>query len=149
VKQETRLCSRCFSLTESDPCGVCADPRRSGDVICVVEEPADLLAVERAGEFRGHYHVLHGALAPLDGIGPDDLKIQPLVERIRGEVVREVILATNPTAEGEATALYVAKQLKPLGVRVTRIARGLPVGADLEYADALTVGRAIEGRREM
>jgi len=149
VKQDTRLCSRCFALTESDPCGVCDDPRRSGDVICVVEDPADLLAVERAGEFRGHYHVLHGALAPLDGIGPDDLKIQPLVERIRLGTVLEVILATNPTAEGEATALYVAQQVKPLGVRVTRIARGLPVGADLEYADALTVGRAIEGRREM
>jgi len=149
VKQETRLCSRCFSLTETDPCGVCADPRRSSELICVVEDPADLLAVERAGEFRGQYHVLHGALAPLDGIGPDDLKIQPLVERIRRETVREVILATNPTAEGEATALYVAQQVKPLGVRVTRIARGLPVGADLEYADALTVGRAIEGRREM
>jgi recombination protein RecR len=149
VKQETRLCSRCFSLTEADPCGVCADPRRSSELICVVEDPADLLAVERAGEFRGQYHVLHGALAPLDGIGPDDLKIQPLVERIRRETVREVILATNPTAEGEATALYVAQQVKPLGVRVTRIARGLPVGADLEYADALTVGRAIEGRREM
>ena len=149
VKQETRLCSRCFALTEADPCGVCADPRRSGDVICVVEEPADLLAIERAGEFRGHYHVLHGALSPLDGIGPDELKIQPLLERLRSEVVHEVIVATNPTAEGEATALYLAKQMKPLGVRVTRIARGLPVGADLEYADALTVGRAIEGRREM
>ena len=149
VKQQTRLCSRCFSLTEDDPCGLCADPRRTGDVICVVEDPADLLAIERAGEFRGHYHVLHGALAPLDGIGPDDLKIQPLIDRLQREVIREVILATNPTAEGEATALYVAKQVKPLGVRVTRIARGLPVGADLEYVDALTVGRAIEGRREM
>jgi recombination protein RecR len=149
VKHETRLCSRCFALTETDPCGVCIDPRRAGDVICVVEDPADLLAIERAGEFRGHYHVLHGALSPLDGIGPDDLKIQPLLERLRSEVVQEVIVATNPTAEGEATALYLAKQVKPLGVRVTRIARGLPVGADLEYADALTVGRAIEGRREM
>jgi recombination protein RecR len=149
VKHETRLCSRCFALTEADPCGVCADPRRTGDVICVVEDPADLLAIERAGEFRGHYHVLHGALSPLDGIGPDDLKIQPLLDRLRREVVQEVIVATNPTAEGEATALYVAKQVKPLGVRVTRIARGLPVGADLEYVDALTVGRAMEGRREM
>jgi recombination protein RecR len=149
VKHETRLCSRCFALTEADPCGMCVDPRRTGDVICVVEDPADLLAIERAGEFRGHYHVLHGALAPLDGIGPDDLKIQPLLERLRREVVHEVIVATNPTADGEATALYLAKQVKPLGVRVTRIARGLPVGADLEYADALTVGRAIEGRREM
>jgi recombination protein RecR len=149
VKHETRLCSRCFALTEADPCGMCVDPRRTGDVICVVEDPADLLAIERAGEFRGHYHVLHGALSPLDGIGPDDLKIRPLLERLRREVVQEVIVATNPTAEGEATALYLAKEVKPLGVRVTRIARGLPVGADLEYADALTVGRAIEGRREM
>jgi len=149
VKHETRLCSRCFALTEADPCGVCVDPRRTGDVICVVEDPADLLAIERAGEFRGHYHVLHGALSPLDGVGPDDLKIRPLLERLRREVVQEVIVATNPTAEGEATALYLAKQVKPLGVRVTRIARGLPVGADLEYADALTVGRAIEGRQEM
>jgi recombination protein RecR len=149
VKQETRLCSECFALTETDPCGVCSDPRRSADVICVVEEPADLLAVERAGEFRGRYHVLHGALAPLDGIGPDDLKIQALLARLRRVMVHEVILATNPTAEGEATALYVAKQVKPLGIRVTRIARGLPVGADLEYVDALTVGRALEGRRDM
>jgi recombination protein RecR len=149
VKQETRLCSECFSLTEADPCGVCADPRRSAEVICVVEEPADLLAIERAGEFRGRYHVLHGVLAPLDGIGPDDLKIQPLLARLRGTTVQEVIVATNPTAEGDATALYVATQVKPLGVRVTRIARGLPVGADLEYADSLTVGRALEGRRDM
>lgn len=149
VKHETRLCSQCFSLTETDPCGVCVDPRRTPEVICVVEDPADLLAIERAGEFRGHYHVLHGALAPLDGIGPDDLKIQPLLDRLRRAVVHEVIVATNPTAEGEATALYVAKQVKPLGVRVTRIARGLPVGADLEYVDALTVGRALEGRRDM
>jgi recombination protein RecR len=149
VKQETRLCSECYALTESDPCGVCADPRRTGEIICVVEEPADLLAIERAGEFRGRYHVLHGVLAPLDGIGPDDLKIQPLLDRLRAAVVHEVILATNPTAEGEATALYVATQVKPLGVRVTRIARGIPVGADLEYADALTVGRAMEGRRDM
>jgi recombination protein RecR len=149
VKHDTRLCSRCFALTEADPCGVCADPRRSGDIICVVEDPADLLAIERAGEFRGHYHVLHGALAPLDGVGPDDLKIQPLLDRLRREVVQEVIVATNPTAEGEATALYLAKQVKPLGIRVTRIARGLPVGSDLEYVDALTVGRAMEGRRDM
>ena len=149
VKHDIRLCSICFALTESDPCAVCVDPRRATDQICVVEEPADLLAIERAGEFRGRYHVLHGALAPLDGIGPDDLKIAALLERLRHEVVVEVILATNPTAEGEATALYVAKQVKPLGMKVTRIARGLPVGADLEYADALTVGRALEGRREM
>ncbi len=149
VKEETRLCSRCFALTEADPCAICTDPERSADVICVVEEPADLLAIERVREFRGRYHVLHGALAPLDGIGPDDLKIQPLLVRLREQPVREVILATNPTAEGEATALYLARLLKPLGLRVTRIAHGLPVGGDLEYADAMTVGRALEGRREM
>lgn len=149
VKNETKLCSVCFALTEVDPCPLCRDPRRSDDVICVVEEPADLLAVDRVREFRGRYHVLHGTLAPLDGIGPDELKIQPLLLRLRDGTVREVIVATNPTAEGEATALYLAKLLKPLGVRVTRIAHGLPVGADLEYADVMTVGRALEGRREM
>jgi len=149
VKDETRLCSICFALTEPDPCGICSSPQRSDDALCVVEEPADLLAVERAGEFRGRYHVLHGTLAPLDGIGPDDLKIQPLLVRLRDRPVQEVILATNPTAEGEATALYLAKLLKPLGVRVTRIAHGLPVGGDLEYADVMTVGRALEGRREL
>jgi len=149
VKDETRLCSVCFALTEVDPCPICRDPQRRDDSICVVEEPADLLAVERAREFHGRYHVLHGTLAPLDGIGPDDLKIQPLLLRLREGAVVEVILATNPTAEGEATALYLARLLKPLGVRVTRIAHGLPVGADLEYADVMTVGRALEGRREM
>ncbi len=149
VKDETRLCSVCFALTESDPCPLCGDPRRTADVICVVEEPADLLAIERVREFRGRYHVLHGTLAPLDGVGPDDLKIQPLLVRLRDTPVREVILATNPTAEGEATALYLAKLLKPLGLMVTRIAHGLPMGADLEYADVMTVGRALEGRREM
>jgi recombination protein RecR len=149
VKDETRLCSVCFALTEVDPCPICSDPGRSAEVICVVEEPADLLAVERAREFHGRYHVLHGALAPLDGIGPDELKIQPLLLRLRDGTVREVILATNPTAEGEATALYVARLVKPLGLKVTRIAHGIPVGGDLEYADVMTVGRALEGRREM
>jgi recombination protein RecR len=149
VKDETRLCSVCFALTEADPCPICDDPGRLGDAICVVEEPADLIAVERAREFRGRYHVLHGTLAPLDGVGPDDLKIQPLLVRLGGGTVREVILATNPTAEGEATALYLAKLIKPLGVRVTRIAHGIPVGGDLEYADVMTLGRALEGRREM
>jgi recombination protein RecR len=149
VKDETRLCSTCFALTESDPCPICTDPTRSSDAICVVEEPADLLAVERAREFRGRYHVLHGALAPLDGVGPDELKIQPLLMRLRDGTVREVILATNPTAEGEATALYLARLIKPLGLRVTRIAHGIPVGGDLEYVDVMTVGRALEGRREM
>ena len=149
VKDETRLCSVCFALTEADPCPICTDPQRSAEMICVVEEPPDLLAVERAREFRGRYHVLHGTLAPLDGIGPDELKIQPLITRLRDGAVREVILATNPTAEGEATALYLAKLIKPLGPRVTRIAHGVPVGGDLEYVDVMTVGRALEGRREM
>jgi recombination protein RecR len=149
LKDDIRLCSVCFGLTEQDPCGICSDPTRATDEICVVEEPADLLAVERAREFRGRYHVLHGALAPLDGIGPDELKIQPLLVRLRDGGVREVILATNPSAEGEATALYLARLLKPLGVRVTRIAHGIPVGGDLEYADVVTLGRALEGRREM
>ena len=149
VKDETRLCSTCFALTESDPCPLCSDMTRTSEAICVVEEPADLLAVERAREFRGRYHVLHGALAPLDGIGPDELKIQPLLVRLRDGTVREVILATNPTAEGEATALYLARLIKPLGLRVTRIAHGIPVGGDLEYADVMTVGRALEGRHEM
>ena len=149
VKDETRLCSVCFALTEADPCPICDDPRRLADAICVVEEPADLLAVERAGSFRGRYHVLHGTLAPLDGIGPDELKIQPLLVRIQQRDVREVIVATNPTVEGEATAIYLAKLLKPLGVRVTRIAHGIPVGGDLEYTDVMTVGYALDGRREM
>ena len=149
VKDETRLCSVCFALTEADPCPICTDPTRASDAICVVEEPADLLAVERAREFRGHYHVLHGTLAPLDNIGPDELKIQPLLVRLRDGVVREVILATNPTAEGEATAMYLARLIKPLGLKVTRIAHGIPVGGDLEYVDVMTVGRALEGRREM
>jgi len=149
VKDETRLCSVCFALTEADPCPICTDPTRASDAICVVEEPADLLAVDRAREFRGRYHVLHGALAPLDNIGPDELKIQPLLVRLRDGAVREVILATNPTAEGEATALYLARLIKPLGLKVTRIAHGIPVGGDLEYVDVMTVGRAIEGRREM
>lgn len=149
VRDDTKLCSECFALTEQDPCRMCTDGERTGDVLCVVEGPADLLAVERAGSFRGRYHVLHGTIAPLDGIGPDDLKIQPLLVRIHQRDVREVILATNPTVEGEATAIYLAKLLKPLGVRVTRIANGIPVGGDLEYTDPMTVGRAIDGRREM
>ena len=149
VKDDIRLCSTCFALTEADPCILCTDPERNDEILCVVEEPADLLAVERVREFRGRYHVLHGALAPLDGIGPDELKIQPLLVRLRDTPIREIIIATNPTAEGEATALYLARLLKPLGIRVTRIAHGLPVGGDLEYADVMTVGRALEGRREM
>jgi recombination protein RecR len=149
VRQDTRQCSECCCLTETDPCRICGDPRRRSDVLCVVEDHADLLAVERVGDFTGRYHVLHGSLAPLDGVGPDQLTVRSLVDRLAREPVGEVIVATNPTADGEATALYLAKVLKPLGVRVTRIAHGLPVGGDLEYADAVTVGRALEGRRDM
>ena len=149
VKDSTRLCSVCFGLTEQDPCPICASPERERDAICVVEEPADLVAIERAGEFRGRYHVLHGTIAPLDGVGPEQLKIRPLVESLQNGEVREVVVATNPTAQGEATALYLARIIKPLGVRVTRIAHGIPMGGDVEYADVVTLGKAIEGRREM
>ena len=148
--ERVRACSRCGNLTEADPCAICADPRRDAAVICVVEEASDVAAIERAGEYRGLYHVLGGRLSPLDGVGPDQLSVAPLTERVRnGSAVREVILATNPSVEGEATAIYLAKLLKPLGVRVTRIARGLPVGGDLEYADEVTLSKALEGRREM
>jgi recombination protein RecR len=149
VKAETTLCQECFGLAEGELCAICRDSQRSEESICVVEEPPDLLAVERAQEYRGRYHVLHGVLAPLDGIGPEELRIAPLVERLRRGHTREVIIATNPTVEGEATALYLAKLIKPLGVRVSRIARGIPMGGDVEYVDAVTLGRAIEGRREM
>jgi recombination protein RecR len=149
LKEQSRLCSLCFGLTEQDPCAICADPRRRADEVCVVEDPADLLALERAQEYRGRYHVLGGALAPLDGVGPEHLRCTELVDRVRGGEVREVIMATNPTAEGEATALYVARLVKPLGVRVTRIARGLPMGGDVEYTDVVTLGKSLEGRREM
>ncbi|MBI3304094.1 MAG: recombination protein RecR [Deltaproteobacteria bacterium] len=149
VKAETSYCQQCFSLAEGDLCLVCRDPQRSEESICVVEEPADQMAVERAQEYRGRYHVLHGVLAPLDGVGPEELKIAPLLERLRRGHTHEVIIATNPTVEGEATALYLAKLIKPLGIRVSRIAHGIPMGGDVEYIDAVTLGRAIEGRREM
>ncbi len=149
LKEQTRLCSTCNGLTETDPCPICAAVERSDEAICVVEEPADLIAIERSKGFRGRYHVLQGALSPLDGVGPEDLKISGLLTRLRGDTVREVILATNPTVEGEATALYLAKLIKPLGVRVTRIAHGIPMGGDVEYADVVTLGRALDGRREM
>lgn len=149
LQREIRLCSRCLGFTERDPCGLCDDPRRSDETLCVVEDPADVMALERAGDYRGRYHVLHGRLAPLDGVGPEQLKIGELLARIREGAVGEVILATNPTVEGEATALYLARLLKPLGVRVTRIAHGLPMGGEVEYADGVTLSRALEGRREM
>jgi recombination protein RecR len=149
VKERIVSCQSCFNVTDEDPCRICADPRRDGRVLCVVEEPNDLLAMERTGEFRGRYHVLLGALSPLDGIGPDDIKVRELLARLDAGGIAEVILATNPNVEGEATALYLAKLLRPLGLRVTRIARGLPVGGDLEYADQVTLSKALEGRREI
>lgn len=142
-------CVRCHNLTEQELCDICRDARRDATIICAVEESSDIGAIERAGEFRGSYHVLGGRISPLDGVGPEDLRISDLVERVRASAVREVIIATNPSLEGEATALYVQRQLAPLGVSVTRIARGLPVGGDLEYADGVTIAQALSARREM
>jgi len=145
VKEKALYCSVCFNITETDPCPICTNPNRDRSIICVVEEANDVAALEKTGDYKGLYHVLGGSLSPLDGIGPDDLRIKELMRRINGEV-KEVILATNPNAEGEATALYLAKLLKPLGVKISRIARGIPVGTDLEYADVITLLKAIEGR---
>jgi recombination protein RecR len=149
LRERTRFCSRCFNIAEADLCAVCADERREQNTICVVEEPLDVLAIERTSEYRGLYHVLHGAISPVEGIGPDDLRIRELVERVRKEPITEVILAMNASLEGDATAMYIQRQLLALNVRVTRLARGLPVGGDLEYADAITLARALEGRRDM
>ncbi len=149
VKERVTLCTICQNVTESDPCRVCSDDRRDQTQICVVEEPLDILAMERTASFSGLYHVLHGAISPMDGIGPEDLKVSELLNRLRDGVVQEVILATNPNLEGEATSMYLTRLIGPLGVRVTRLARGLPVGGDLEYADDVTLTRAFEGRQEM
>jgi recombination protein RecR len=149
VKDRIVSCQVCFNVTDQDPCRICADPARDAGLLCVVEEPNDLLAMERTGEYRGQYHVLLGALSPLDGIGPEDLKIREFLARLERGGISEVILATNPNVEGEATALFLARLVRPLGVRVTRIARGLPVGGDLEYADQVTLSKALEGRREI
>jgi len=149
AKRRIRYCSVCANITETDPCELCTDAKRDQSVICVVENPRDVAAMERTREFRGLYHVLQGAISPLDGIGPDDLRIAELLRRLAGGTVHELIVATNPRVEGEATALYLAKVIKPLGVKVTRIAHGLPVGGDLEYADEVTLARALEGRREL
>jgi recombination protein RecR len=149
VVRDVRLCTHCQTLTDRDPCSVCADPKRDARTICVVESVPDLLAVERTHEFRGQYHVLHGALSPLEGVGPGDLKIRELLVRLEHQPADEVVLATNPDVEGEAPALYLQKLLKPLGIRVTRIAQGVPMGGDLEYADQVTLARALAGRREL
>lgn len=149
AKEKIGFCSTCFNLTDSDPCIICSAERRNRGVICVVEQPPDVAAMERMNDYDGVYHVLHGALSPLEGIGPNDIRIRELVTRAGASEVQEVIVATNPNVEGEATAMYIAKLLKPMGVRVTRIAHGLPVGGDLEYADEVTLSRAMENRREI
>lgn len=149
LKAKVRFCSRCFHITESDPCSLCTDPGRDERLLCVVEEPQDLVAIERSRSFRGRYHVLHGALSPLDGRGPEELRVAELMRRLGEGEVQEVVVATNFTVEGEATALYLARLIRPLGIRVTRPAHGIPMGSDLEFVDEATVNRAVEGRREL
>lgn len=149
MRRRISYCSRCFNLTETDPCAICSDEARDRTRICVVEQPLDVVAIERTGRYTGLYHVLHGAISPVEGIGPEDLRIRELLTRVRIQPVEEVILATNPSLEGDATAMYLAQQLIPMGVRVTRLAHGLPMGGELEYADEITLSRALEGRREM
>jgi recombination protein RecR len=149
VKNEVKFCSICGNVSEADVCRICSDSRRDPSVICVVEEPKDVVAIERTREFRGRYHVLGGAISPIDGIGPDDLRIRELLTRLRDDEIDELILATDPNLEGEATATYLARLLKPMGLRITRLASGLPVGGDLEYADEVTLGRAFSGRRQV
>ncbi|MEW6188753.1 MAG: recombination mediator RecR [Actinomycetota bacterium] len=149
VKEKIKFCKICFNVTDEEICQYCRDTERDRSIICVVEEPRDIVALEKTGEFKGLYHVLQGAISPIEGISPEDIKIGELLKRLKGQEVKEVVIATNPNIEGEATAMYLAKLIKPLGVKVTRIASGLPVGGDLEYADEVTLGKALEGRREM
>ncbi|HXH22996.1 MAG TPA: recombination mediator RecR [Dehalococcoidia bacterium] len=149
VKERIKLCSSCQNTTDTDPCLICADESRDRTIICVVEEPLDILAIERTRSHRGLYHVLHGSISPMEGVGPEQLKLRELLERLRDGTVREVIVATNPNLEGDATAMYISRLIAPAGVRVTRLARGLPIGGDLEYADDLTLARALENRQEL
>lgn len=149
AKKSVRYCSVCSNLTDREVCNICSNEARDRTIICVVEDPRDVVAMERTKEFKGYYHVLHGAISPLEGIGPDDIKIKELLNRIYDQTVEEIILATNPNIEGEATAMYIAKLLKPMGIKVTRIAHGIPVGGDLEYADEVTLTKALEGRKEL
>ena len=149
MKERTRFCSVCFNITEDDPCAICTDEGRNGRILCVVEEPLDVVALERSRAFNGRYHVLHGAISPVEGIGPEDLKIEELVQRVDKGDFEELILATNPTLEGESTALYLQRRIMRDGLRLTRLARGLPVGGDLEYTDEITLGRALEGRQDL
>lgn len=149
AKTQIHYCSECYNLTDTDPCRICASDTRDPGILCVVEQPRDAEAMERTRDFKGRYHILHGALSPLEGIGPADIKIKELLERLKTTETREIIIATDPDVEGEATAMYLAKLLKPLGIKITRIAHGLPVGSDLEYADEITLAKALENRREM
>ena len=149
AKKNLKYCSQCYNISDTDPCGICANPNRDSSIICVVEDVKDVVAMERTHEFKGKYHVLHGSISPMNGVGPDDIKIKELSSRLMGGEVKEVILATNPRVEGEATAMYISKLVKPLGIKVTRIAHGIPVGGDLEYTDEVTLSKALEGRREL
>ncbi len=148
VKEKITFCSFCCNLTDENPCKICKDEKRDKEVLCVVEEPGDLIALENGGAFRGRYHVLHGVISPLDGVTPDDIKVRELMERLKNGQVKEVIVATNPTTNGNATALYLSKLIKPLGIKVTRIAQGIPIGGDIEYTDEVTLRKALEGRRD-
>lgn len=149
AKQSVKFCSKCFNLTDKDPCEICSNPKRDNEVICVVEDVKDVVAMEKTHEFKGVYHVLHGSISPMNGIGPEDIKIKELLERLKDTDVKEIIIATNPRVEGEATAIYLSKLIKPIGIKVTRIAHGIPVGGDLEYTDEVTLSKALEGRREL
>lgn len=149
AKKNLKYCSKCFNISDTDPCQICSSPKRDNSIICVVEDVRDVIAMERTHEFKGVYHVLHGSISPMNGIGPDDIKIKELLARLSENEVKEIILATNPRVEGEATAIYLSKIIKPLGVKVTRIAQGIPVGGDLEYTDEVTLSQALEGRREL
>ena len=149
AKEKLKYCSNCYNISDTDPCPICSSPKRDNSVICVVEDVRDVMAMERTHEFKGVYHVLHGSISPMNGIGPDDIKIKELLARLMDGTVKEVILATNPRVEGEATAMYLSKLIKPLGIKVTRIAHGIPVGGDLEYTDEITLTKALEGRREL
>lgn len=149
AKRQLSHCSICYNMTDEDPCQICRDKTRNRSVICVVQDPKDVIAMERTKEYDGLYHVLHGAISPMDGIGPEDIKVPDLIKRLEDDEVEEIILATNPTVEGEATAMYISRLIKPIGLKVTRIAHGLPVGGDLEYADEVTLSKALEGRREL
>ena len=149
AKKEIKYCSICCNITDKDPCSMCSNPNRDSSVICVVEDPRDVAAMEKIREFKGQYHVLNGVISPMDGIGPDMINIKELIQRLGNQDVKEIIMATNPTIEGEATAMYIARLIKPMGIKVTRIAHGLPIGGDLEYADEVTISKALEGRREI